>query len=68
MEQRVADIVSRLESIGEELTDLSVDLLRSAVEAGETKRPAVDKQLSQARRAIEKATRALSGIEPPESY
>lgn len=65
MENRIADIQSKLEAIAEELTDVSVDLLRSAVEAGEGKRPAADKKLSQARRAVEKAARLL-GPEPSE--
>lgn len=59
MDHRVEDIRSRLESIAEELTDLSVDVLRSAVEAGERSRPEIDKRLGQARRAVEKAVRAL---------
>lgn len=59
MENRIAEIRARLESIAEELTDLSVDVLRSALEQGETQRPAIDKQLSQARRAVEKAARTL---------
>jgi hypothetical protein len=59
MENRIADIRVRLESISEELTDVSIEVLRSAVEAGETRRPAVDKKLGQARRAVEKAARLL---------
>ena len=59
MDDRVAEIRDRLESIAEELTDVSVELLRSAVEAGETKRPDADKRLGQARRAVEKAVRHL---------
>ncbi|MEM9562198.1 MAG: hypothetical protein AAGA93_06265 [Actinomycetota bacterium] len=59
MDDRIDDIRSRLESIAEELTDVSVDLLREAVEAGETARPEMDKRLAQARRAVEKASRAL---------
>ena len=49
---------SRL-AIGEELTDVSVEVLRAAVEAGETTRPPLDKTLGQARRAVEKAARLL---------
>ena len=59
MDHRVSEIRSRLESIAEELTDVSVEVLRAAVEAGETKRPEVDKRLGQARRAVEKAARLL---------
>lgn len=64
MENRIADIRSRLESITEELTDVSVEVLRSAVEAGATKRPPIDKKLGQARRAVEKAARLLAPEEP----
>lgn len=67
MENRIADIHMRLESIAEELTDASIDLLRSAVEAGESKRPTADKKLSQARRAVEKAARLLEQIEDPDA-
>jgi hypothetical protein len=59
MDNRIADIRARLESITEELTDVSIEVLRAAVEAGETRRPAMDKKLSQARRAVEKAARLL---------
>jgi hypothetical protein len=61
MDQRIADIQARLESIVEELTEISVDVLREAVEAGATRRPDVDKRLGQARRAVEKAARSLDG-------
>jgi hypothetical protein len=60
----VADIRSRLESIAEELTDISVDVLRSAVESGDRTRPEVDKRLGQARRAVEKAIRVLEERQP----
>ena len=59
MEHRIAEIQAKLESIGEELTDVSVEVLREAVAEGATTRPAVDKKLSQARRAVEKAARLL---------
>jgi hypothetical protein len=59
MENRIAGVQAKLESIAEELTDISVEVLREAVDAGERSRPAVDKKLSQARRAVEKAARAL---------
>lgn len=59
MQDRFDDIRIRLEQIGEELTDLSVEVLRHAVEEGETRRPDVDKRIGQARRAVEKAARVL---------
>ncbi|MGF1596704.1 MAG: hypothetical protein ACFCVK_07190 [Acidimicrobiales bacterium] len=57
--ERVSDIRVRLEAIAEELGDVSIDLLRAAVEEGEGRRPPADKPLSQARRAVEKAARLL---------
>lgn len=64
MEDRIAEIQTRLTAIGEELTDISVEVLRSAVEAGATTRPPLDKKLSQARRAVEKAARVLEADRP----
>ncbi len=63
MNDRIVDLRLRLEGIAEELTEVSVEVLRTAVESGESKRPDIDKRLSQARRAVEKATRALD-LEP----
>lgn len=60
MRDRLAQIEGDLENIAERLTELSVDVLREALDSGETKRPDVDKKLSQARRAVEKAARLLS--------
>lgn len=63
MHDRIEDIRNRLESIGEELTDVSMELLREAVDEGSGKRPPADKPLGQARRAVEKAVRHLDGID-----
>jgi len=60
MENRIAEVQAKLELVAEELTDLSVEVLREAVEAGERARPPVDKELSKARRAVERAVRALA--------
>ncbi|MEM7271629.1 MAG: hypothetical protein AAF547_00990 [Actinomycetota bacterium] len=59
MENRIAEVQARLEAIAEELTDISIEVLRTAVEEGETRRPPIDKKLAQARRAVEKAARSL---------
>ena len=59
MDHRIAEMRAELESIAERLTEVSVDILREAVEAGESNRPEIDKHLSTARRAVEKAARAL---------
>ena len=53
------DIIARLEQIGDELGERSIALLREAVESGAGQRPAEEKVLSQARRAIDKAISLL---------
>lgn len=56
---QLEDIVSRLETIAEELNDYSMRILFDAIEAGESTRPPLEKQVSQARRAVEKALQYL---------
>lgn len=55
----LSDLRSRLAAIAEELADASISVLREAVAAGETKRPDLDRRLTQARRAVEKAVNLL---------
>ncbi len=57
------EFVGRLESIAADLDELAFDRLREAVADGEVARPAADKQLMQARRAIEKAADLLRRID-----
>lgn len=54
---RLAD---RLDAVVDELDELMFDQLREAA-AAQAGRPADDKRLTQARRAIEKASRLLRG-------
>jgi hypothetical protein len=56
---RYEDLADRLEAIGAELDELSFDLLQQAVADGATARPAADRSLTQARRAVEKAAGLL---------
>ena len=56
---RIDDICQRLEHLAADLTDLSIETIREAVEQGETKRPPQDKKILQARRAVDKALRTL---------
>jgi hypothetical protein len=56
---RLEELAARLDGISEELTDLAVDVLREAVEAGATTRPDAERRLTQARRAVEKAAALL---------
>jgi predicted DNA-binding protein (UPF0251 family) len=52
-------IVEELRAISERLNDASMLLLSDAIERGETTRPAMEKQISQARRAVDKAIHHL---------
>ncbi len=57
------ELVDRLESIAADLDELAFDRLREAVADGEVTRPADDKKLMQARRAIEKAAAVLRQLD-----
>ena len=57
---RVTEMHDELLRMSEALTELLVDELRAAVDAGEGRKPPAEKPLSQARRAIEKAARHLA--------
>ncbi len=61
MEERLDELAERLEAISTELDDLILDALREAADAGATRRPDLDKRLTQARRAVEKAAHLLRG-------
>lgn len=58
-----AGLVERLESIAADLDDMAFDRLREAVADGAVTRPADDKKLMQARRAIEKAAAVLRQLD-----
>lgn len=53
------EIRARLESVVEQLADLAIVRLREAVEAGERSRPADERRITRARRAVEKAVAVL---------
>jgi hypothetical protein len=57
----VDDIVQSLQSIEEQLRDLAYDRLRIAAEDGDSEAVADERKVQQARRAVEKAIRALDG-------
>jgi hypothetical protein len=57
--RRQEELADRLDAIAEELSDLALDVLRQAVDRGDPARPAQEKRLSQARRAVEKAAHLL---------
>ena len=56
-------LIDRLESVAADLDEIAFDRLREAVAEGETGRPADDKELMQARRAIEKAVAVLRRLD-----
>ena len=56
-------MISRLESISEELADKALDALKSAHREGAVKRPEIERQLTTARRAIEKAIGVLTRLD-----
>ena len=56
-------LADRLEAIRDEIDELAFDQLREAAADGEVERPASDKRLMQARRAVEKAAHLLREID-----
>lgn len=57
------EILSQLETISEQLADEALKALKEAHGAGATKRPESERQITQARRAIEKAIGVLSRLD-----
>lgn len=55
----IDELSSQLQRISEELADKALDVLKQAHRAGESKRPEVERTLTQARRAVEKAVNLL---------
>ncbi len=56
-------LIDRLESVAADLDEIAFDRLREAVADGELARPADDRRLMQARRAIEKAAGILRQLD-----
>lgn len=59
----VDEIITNLQSISEDLADKALDALKEAHRDGQSKRPELERQLTQARRAIEKAIGVLSRLD-----
>lgn len=55
----IESIASQLEDIAERLNDIAMGIISEAIENGETSRPPLEKRVSQARRAVEKALQHL---------
>lgn len=62
-DESILDIVARLEIISEEIADKALDALKSAHREGAVKRPEIERQLTSARRAVEKAIGVLSRLD-----
>ena len=62
-DESILDIVSRLEAISEEIADKALDALQSAHREVAVKRPETERQLTSARRAVEKAIGVLSRLD-----
>jgi hypothetical protein len=60
---RYEDLAEQLEQVVADLDELSFDLLQRAVADGATERPAADRTITQARRAVEKAAVLLRRID-----
>ena len=54
------EIIQQLRNISETLSDRALTVLKEAHAQGESKRPEIERTLTQARRAIEKAIRLLT--------
>jgi len=57
----VGAVRDELVHIGDRLGDLAYDELRRAVDAGETSRPELERRLTRARHAVERAVAILGG-------
>ena len=58
----IGGIVERLEAVIEDLDEIAFDRLREAMADGASGRPADDKELVKARRAVEKASGILRSL------
>ncbi len=55
----IDEVRARLEAIAEELADMALDVLREAVDQGADNRPELEKRITRARTAVEKAANLL---------
>ena len=55
-------IISDLERASEALNDAAMSLITEAIRNGEKERPALEKKVSQARRAVDKALHILRAV------
>lgn len=64
-DEAVDAVCSELEALVERLGDLAYEELRRAVEEGETERPELERRLTRARHAVERAVALLRGHDTP---
>ena len=63
LDTRVDELAERLDAISEELAELAIEVLRAALaERAAVGRPPVEKRITQARRAVEKAAHVLRQV------
>jgi hypothetical protein len=62
---RAGELADELVRVGEQLDELSLEVLLHAREEGATRRPDADRVLMQARRAVEKAAHLLRSLSDP---
>ena len=58
----IDEIISDLERASEALNDTAMSLITEASRSGEKERPALEKKVSQARRAVDKALYILRAV------
>ena len=63
LDARVDELAERLDAINEELAELAIEILRAALaDRAAVGRPPVEKRITQARRAVEKAAYVLRRV------
>jgi len=63
MSDSFESLAERLDAVSEEIAEAAVHELKGALRSGATKRPARERTLTQARRAVEKAAHLLRNLE-----
>ena len=63
MSESFEALAERLDEISEEIADVAMAELKGAVRRGDQKRPAAERTLTQARRAVEKAAHLLRQLD-----
>jgi len=62
-ENSFESLAEQLDTISEQIAENALDELKAALRRGEQKRPARERTLTQARRAVEKAAHLLRGLD-----